>query len=40
MAAIQNISDIRKHNNQVIAEKYDWSNIVKVYDRELIKHAG
>ena len=40
MAAIQNISDIRKHNYQVIAEKYDWSNIVKVYDRELIKHAG
>jgi len=35
--AIQNIADLRNRNYQAIAAKYDWSKMVKVYDRELMK---
>ncbi len=35
--ALQNISELRKNHYQQIADKYDWSNMIKVYDRELMK---
>ena len=35
--AVQNISEIRKHHYQKIAAKYDWSHMVGVYDRKLMK---
>ena len=36
-AAIQDISKLRQNHYQKIVEKYDWSNMVKLYDRELLK---
>ena len=35
--AVQDISKLRRDHFQKIAEKYDWSNMVKVYDIELMK---
>ena len=35
--AVQDISKLRRDHFQKIAEKYDWSNMVKVYDVELMK---
>jgi glycosyltransferase involved in cell wall biosynthesis len=37
ITAVQNVSELRKNHYQKIAEKYDWSNMAKVYDRELMK---
>ena len=34
---LQNITELRQEHYQQIAEKYDWSNMVKIYDRELMK---
>ena len=35
--AVQDISELRQDNYQKIAEKYSWSNMVEIYDRELMK---
>ena len=35
--SIENISKLRQQHYQSITTNYDWSNMVKVYDRELMK---
>ena len=37
IATLQNIPELRKIHYQKMVEKYDWSNMVKIYDGELIK---
>ena len=37
IATLQNVPELRKINYQNMVEKYDWSNMVKIYDGELIK---
>ena len=37
MISVQDATNLRQNHYQKIVEKYDWSNLVKVYDKELIQ---
>ena len=38
-AAVKDIPQMQQNHYQKIAEKYDWSNMIKEYDEEFEKHV-